>query len=201
MLINPQSINKARRELLKCEFLGPIVKQHTKCSINPEEQAPFDALISAIIGQQLSVKAAATIDGRVRTLVGKTYRPTTILKFDHQALRACGLSNRKVEYVQGIAEAVKSRKLNFKKLENASNQEVMGKLVELRGVGQWTAEMFMIFSLGRIDIFSPLDVGLQRGMRMLFGEQLTDLKHMEELAERWRPYRSIASWYLWKLVD
>ena len=75
------------------------------------------------------------------------------------------------------------------------------KLVELRGVGKWTAEMFMIFALGRIDIFSSLDVGLQRGMQILFGKEAYDLPAMEKLAERWSPYRSIASWYLWKVVD
>ena len=78
------------------------------------------------------------------------------------------------------------------------DRQVMEQLVELRGVGPWTAEMFMIFSLGRIDIFSPLDVGLQRGMRFLFGDELTDLEQMAKIAQRWQPYRSIASWYLGK---
>jgi len=201
MQITPQSLNKARRALLKCEFIGPTVKQHGKCTIDPSMVDPFDTLIVSIISQQLSVKAAATIEGRVRDLAGKRFRPTKLVNFSHEQLRACGLSNRKVEYIQGIADAVKRRKLSFKKLENASDEQVIKKLVELRGVGKWTAEMFMIFSLGRIDIFSPLDVGLQRGMRHLFGDKAHDLAAMEKLAERWQPYRSIASWYLWKIVD
>lgn len=202
MRINKTNLNKARRSLKQCEFLGPIIKQHGPCTIDPQTVSPFDTLISSIISQQLSVKAAETIEARVRALTGNPFRPTKILSFSHQQLRDCGLSNRKTEYVHGIAEAVKGRRLNFKKLESASDQEVMDKLVELRGVGQWTAEMFMIFSLGRMDIFSVLDVGLQRAMRILFGDKKAhDLAAMAKLAERWQPYRSVASWYLWKVVD
>lgn len=200
MQITDSSLNKARRALLKCEYLGPTVKTHGKCKIMPDKYDPFDALIASIISQQLSVKAADTIEGRVRTLVGKKFRPTAILKATTEDLRAAGLSARKVEYVQGIADAVKRRKISFKKLESASNEEVIEKLVELRGVGKWTAEMFMMHALGRIDVFSSLDVGLQRGMQILFGEEAYDLEAMDRLAERWQPYRTVASWYLWRLA-
>ncbi|TQV89248.1 DNA-3-methyladenine glycosylase family protein [Aliikangiella coralliicola] len=199
--MTPKTLNKARRELLKCDYLGPVVKEHGKCVIDVEKSDPFDTLISSIISQQLSVKAAATIESRVRKLAGKQFRPTKLLKISSEDLRGCGLSTRKTEYVLGIADAVKRRKLNFKKLVDASDEEVTQKLVELRGVGQWTAEMFMIFSLGRMDVFSVLDVGLQRGMRILFGDEACDLQAMTTLAERWQPYRSVASWYLWKVVD
>ncbi|TQV70942.1 DNA-3-methyladenine glycosylase 2 family protein [Aliikangiella marina] len=201
MLITPRNLTKAYKVLLNCEYLGNTVKAHGKPKLDPPSRDPFDTLIQSIISQQLSVKAAETIENRVRDLVGKQFRPGKLLAVSHQDLRGCGLSNRKAEYVQGIADAVKRRKISFNKLANASNEEVIAKLVELRGIGQWTAEMFMIFSLGRMDIFSPLDVGLQRGMRSLFGEEAIDLSTMEKLAERWSPYRSVASWYLWKIVD
>ncbi|MET1256122.1 DNA-3-methyladenine glycosylase family protein [Aliikangiella maris] len=201
MKMTPYALNKARKALLACEFLGPTVKQHGKCLIKLNDVDPFDTLIVSIISQQLSVKAADTIEQRVRALVGKRFVPGKLLNYAHQQLRDCGLSNRKVEYIQGIAQAVKSRQLNFKALENASDQEVIEQLTALRGVGQWTAEMFMIFSLHRMDIFSPLDVGLQRGMKILFGDQAENLSAMETLAERWQPYRSVASWYLWRIVD
>lgn len=200
MQITTSSLQKARRALLKCEYLGSTVKLYGKCRIMPVIPDPFDALIASIISQQLSVKAAATIEGRVRDLVGKKIRPTAILKATTNDLRAAGLSGRKVEYVQGIADAVKRRKISFKQLENASNELVIEKLVELRGVGKWTAEMFMMHALGRIDVFSSLDVGLQRGMQMLFGEEASDLEAMDKLALRWQPYRSVASWYLWRLA-
>ena len=201
MLITPENLNKARRALLKCEYLGPVIKQHGRCTIDPTSRDPFDTLVQSIISQQLSVKAAETIENRVRDLAGKRFRPTKLLSFPHQELRACGLSNRKVEYIQGIADAVKRRQLSFNKLAKADDQAVIDQLVALRGVGKWTAEMFMIFSLGRMDIFSALDVGLQRGMRHLFGDAASDLATMEQLATRWQPYRSVASWYLWKIVD
>ena len=201
MLITPGNLTKAYKVLLTCEYLGDTVKQHGKAKIDPPGRDPFDTLIQSIISQQLSVKAAETIENRVRDLVGKQFRPGKLIAASHQELRACGLSNRKAEYVHGISDAVKRRKLSFNKLIDAPNEEVVAKLVELRGVGQWTAEMFMIFSLGRMDIFSPLDVGLQRGMKVLFGDKASDLAAMEVLAERWSPYRSIASWYLWKIVD
>lgn len=201
MLITPRNLTKAFKELQSCKYLGETVKQHGRPNLDPPSRDPFDTLIQSIISQQLSVKAAETIENRVRDLVGKQFRPGKLLAASHKELRDCGLSNRKAEYIHGIADAVKRRKLSFNKLADASNEEVIAKLVELRGVGQWTAEMFMIFSLGRMDIFSPLDVGLQRGMRILFGEEASDLQAMEILAERWSPYRSVASWYLWKIVD
>jgi len=196
-----QKLNTAYKQLARCELLGNTVKEYGKCKYDPDSNDPFDTLISSIISQQLSVKAANTIDGRVRALVGKQYRPAAILKHQHQALRNCGLSNRKVEYIQGIAKAVSTRKLSFGRLKKLSDEDIIAKLVELRGVGRWTAEMFMMFSLGRMDIFSPLDIGLQRGMRILFDDPEMDLATMEIEAKRWQPYRSIASLYLWKLVD
>ncbi len=194
-------LNKAYRQLKLCDYLGTVVKEHGKCQYAPLSNDPFDTLINSIISQQLSVKAASTIDGRVRDLVGKRFRPAAILKQPHLALRECGLSNRKVEYIQGIAKAVSTRKLSFGRLHKADDEDIISKLVELRGVGKWTAEMFMMFSLGRMDIFSSLDIGLQRGMRTLFDDPEMDLVTMELEAERWKPYRSIASLYLWKLVD
>jgi len=196
-----RNLNTAYKQLVGCKRLGKTVKEHGKCQYNPDANDPFDTLINSIISQQLSVKAADTIDGRVRALVGKRYRPAAILKQEHQTLRNCGLSNRKVEYIQGIAKAVSTRKLSFGRLKKLTDEEIINKLVELRGVGRWTAEMFMMFSLGRMDIFSPLDIGLQRGMRILFDDPEMDLATMEVEAERWQPYRSIASLYLWKIVD
>lgn len=200
-LISPETLGWAEEALLNCKYLGAIVKHHGKCTLKPALSDPFDTLISSIISQQLSLKAAATIEARVRDLVGSQFQPQAILQQSEQALRGCGLSRRKVEYLQGVAEAVETRQLDFKQLRQADDKEVIQKLLELRGVGKWTAEMFMIFSLGRIDIFSAQDVGLQRGMRHIFADQASDLKSLDRLAERWKPYRSVACWYLWKAVD
>ena len=201
MIINKKTLAEAERVLRKCRHLGPVMKQHGICELDPESQAPFETLISSIIAQQLSVKAANTIESRVRNLVGVPYKPKQLLSTSHEDLRKCGLSNRKAEYITGLAQAASDNSLDFEALSLLTDYEVIKELTRFRGVGQWTAEMLMIFSLGRMDIFSSRDVGLQRGMKSLFGEKANSLSDMEELASRWQPYRSVASWYLWKIVD
>ena len=201
MLINQTTLVEAEKFLNQCRYMRPLIEEYGACEIDPFYHEPFETLISSIIAQQLSVKAANTIEARVKTLTGKRHRPEKLLSASHQDLRECGLSNRKVEYILGIAQAAHEKSLDFNVLANLDDREVIGELVRLRGVGQWTAEMLMIFSLGRMDVFSSRDVGLQRGMKSLFGEKASDLPKMEKLAERWRPYRSVASWYLWKIVD
>jgi len=201
MSINEKTLTEAGVFLGQCSYIGPLVKKYGACEINPSGNDPFETLISSIVAQQLSVKAANTIESRILKLAGKRHKPEKLLSVSHQDLRECGLSNRKVEYIHGIAQAVRDKSLDFHALARLDDHEVIKELVKLRGVGQWTAEMLMIFSLSRMDIFSSRDVGLQRGMKSLFGKKANSLPAMEEIAERWRPYRSVASWYLWKIVD
>jgi len=200
-MMDKKKLIEAETVLGECRYLGPTVRAYGACHVDSFSQEPFEMLISSIISQQLSVKAASTIEGRVKKLVGESFKPKKLMAAQHQALRDCGLSNRKAEYIAGIARAVHEKSLDFDPLVSLSDQEVIKELVKLRGVGQWTAEMLMIFSLGRMDVFSSRDVGLQRGMRHLFGEKADTLVQMGKLAERWQPYRSVASWYLWKIVD
>ncbi len=199
MQITISALKEAEKTLSKCEYLGETVKKYGHCELKGQSAEPFKALLSAIISQQLSVKAAATIEKRFFNLIGHEITAESVLAYNTEQLRSVGLSNRKAEYVLGIATAVKDQSLNFEMLAQASNQEVIDTLVKLRGVGKWTAEMFMIYALGRIDVFSALDLGLQRGINQLFGE--TDIAAMDKIAERWSPYRSVASWYLWRLAD
>ncbi|HID83131.1 MAG TPA: DNA-3-methyladenine glycosylase 2 family protein [Chromatiales bacterium] len=201
MSVNKKLLVEAENFLRQCRYLGPVVEEHGACEIDLSGRDPFDTLISSIIAQQLSVKAANTIESRVRKVAGKKYKSNKLLSIPHQTLRECGLSNRKAEYILGIAQAVNDKFLDFNTLAELDDRDVIQQLVKLRGVGQWTAEMLMIFSLGRTDIFSSQDIGLQRGMKSLFGKKASSLPAMEKLAERWRPYRSVASWYLWKIVD
>lgn len=201
MPTNKKLLTEAESFLSQCRHLGSVVEEHGACEIDLSGRDPFDTLISSIIAQQLSVKAANSIESRVRKIAGKQYKSNKLLSIPHQTLRECGLSNRKAEYILGIAQAAHDKSLDFNVLAKLDDREVIQQLVKLRGVGQWTAEMLMIFSLGRMDIFSSQDIGLQRGMKSLFGKKASSLPAMEKLAERWRPYRSVASWYLWKIVD
>ncbi len=154
----------------------------------------YSALASSIIGQQLSSKAAETIRARVIAAVGE-FSPENILALEDKIFRNTGLSRPKIRYLQALSERVISGQLNFNKLTDLADDEVIDILTEVPGVGRWTAEMFLIFALNRPDVLSLGDAGLRRSTRMLYGKEL------HEVAEPWRPYRSVASWYLWKHID
>ena len=160
----------------------------------------FLALVQSIVSQQLSVKVADVIFQRVETLLGKI-TAENLLAADLEALRACGLSGRKVEYLRGIAEAQLNGTVDFKSLAEKPDAEIIQELVKLKGVGVWTAEMLLIFSLGRPDILSYNDLGIRRGIMMLNG--LTELPEEKfgYYRQRYSPYGTLASLYLWRIKD
>ncbi|MBE6373834.1 MAG: DNA-3-methyladenine glycosylase 2 family protein [Lentisphaerae bacterium] len=160
----------------------------------------FLALVQSIVSQQLSVKVADVIFQRVETLL-KKITARNLLAADPEALRGCGLSGRKIEYLRGIAEAQLDGTIDFKTLSGKPDAEIIQELVKLKGVGVWTAEMLLIFSLGRPDILSYKDLGIRRGIMMLNG--LTDLSEaeFETYRKRYSPYGTLASLYLWRIKD
>jgi len=160
--------------------------------VHPEKY--FEVLVCSIVGQQLSVKAADTIEGRLRELLGE-FSPKRLLETDDDALRGVGLSRAKVAYSKGLAEAFHTGVIDPAELEHAGDTVIKDSLIALKGIGPWTAEMFMIFGLGRLDVWSPGDLGLRRAVEHYFGEATPDI------ADRWKPYRSIACWYLWEHSD
>lgn len=186
------------------EKLALLIRQHGPCTLTASKRDPFHVMCSSIIGQQLSVKAADTIQARVaaRTSAGKRFLPAHFLKTEHEALRGCGLSNAKASWLRGISEQVESGTFSFKRLARMNDDDAVAALDALPGVGPWTAEMFLIFALHRPDIFSMGDVGLRRSMDRLYnkGKKLTDAKTLK-ISRQWAPYRSVASWYLWRLAD
>jgi DNA-3-methyladenine glycosylase II len=178
-----------------CEVMAGLVEKHRPPQLRPvSPDKYFDVLSCSIVGQQLSVKAADTIEARLRGLVGEL-TPENILSFNEEELRSVGLSRSKVAYTHGLAEAFLSGVVDPYALEKADDAAIRDTLVALKGIGPWTAEMFMIFGLGHLDVWSPGDLGLRRAVEHYFGE-LTP-----ELPDRWRPYRSIAAWYLWEHSD
>ncbi len=161
----------------------------------------FTSLARAIVGQQLSVAAARTIWTRFVGVAG-SLEPSVVASIDEQQLRAVGLSRAKAAYVQDLARRVESKRINLDQLDQLTDDEVIAELTKVKGIGRWTAEMFLIFSLGRPDVFATDDVGLQRSMRMAF--RLSDTVEPRQLADMsmaWRPYRSVASLYLWEALD
>ena len=160
----------------------------------------FSALLRSIVSQQLSAKAAATIWKRLSELLGPgAPRPRRLLEIDAEQLRACGLSNAKTRYVRALAEAFESGPLHRARLADRSDEEVIKLLTQVPGIGVWTAEMFLIFGLGRIDIFSIGDLALRNAVCRVVGREL-DAGAIESHAERWSPYRSVASLYLWRIA-
>ena len=166
-----------------------------KREITPD---PFIALVSSIVSQQISKKAAHTVRNRLVKLLGDI-TPGSIAQIDLSELQGCGMSQRKAGYIKGIADAAISGKVDFKSLDTLTNDEIIKKLSSLHGVGVWTAEMLLIFSLCRPDVVSYKDLAICRGMMNLYGLKELSKEKFERYRKRYSPYGSVASLYLWEL--
>ncbi len=164
---------------------------------------PFEDLVESITSQQLSVKAGDTIFQRFKKLFSKgRITSGAILKLTDQQIRDVGVSWSKVHYIKAIAQAQQSGLIDFAALPALADDLVIQKLITIHGVGQWTAEMFLMFALGREDIFSYGDLGLRRGLQKLYGfKKEPTRKQMEKITKRWSPYRTYAARILWRSLD
>jgi DNA-3-methyladenine glycosylase II len=187
--------------------LGALIARVGPCLINARagETDHFEGLVRAITSQQLSTKAAATIFGRVKALgldaTGR-FNPATLLAQDEAALRGAGLSGQKTRYVRDVCEKVGSGALDFDALHAVDDDAVIEALCSVKGVGRWTAEMFLMFRLGRPDVLPVGDLGIQKGFMRLFNlRTMPTAEKMVKLAKPFRPYRSAACWYLWRLTE
>ena len=180
------------------ERIGPV-------TLKPRRLAPFQSLVQAIIYQQLSGKAAETILGRFRELFGNGQFPTPeqVLKVEPERLRSAGLSKPKANYIQGVgAHAVAGRLPTLTACDQLTDAEIIERLTEIKGVGRWTAEMFLMFNLGRPDVLPVHDLGVRKGFQIAYGKRkLPQPESLERLGAKWKPYRSTAAWYLWRAVD
>ncbi len=172
------------------EALGPIERE-----IRPD---PFEGLVMSITAQQISSKAANAIRGRLRTLFG-TITPDRVARTDSSEIRNCGLSIRKAEYIKGIADAALRGEIDFSRLGEMTDEEVVRQLSSLRGIGVWTAEMLLLFSLSRPDVVSWGDQAIKRGMMNLYGLKKLTRAQFDRCRKRYSPYGSVASLYLWVL--
>ncbi len=162
----------------------------------------FDYLARAIVGQQLSVKAANTIYGRFTKLLNKNVTAKNILLLSDSEMRQVGLSYQKISYLKNLSTAVESKSLNFKKVSTLSDQEAIDQLVQVKGVGTWTAEMFLIFALNKPDVFSYKDLGLRNAIKKIYRlKKDPSEKMLSKISARWVPYRSTAALYLWASLD
>jgi DNA-3-methyladenine glycosylase II len=183
------------------ERLGEIDLE-TRLRRRSEERPPdaYGALLRAIVGQQLSTKAARTIYGRILDLFeGSTPSPEQLLEADEADLRGAGLSGRKVEYVRDLASHVLAGELELDRLDDLSDEEVVEEIVAVRGLGVWTAEMFLLFHLERPDVLSGGDLGIRKAVQVEYGlDEMPTPARVLEIGEPWRPNRSLASLYLWE---
>jgi len=190
--------DKALKRVMEAQ--GPI---HAGVDRRGSRPDPWETLTMAIVGQQLSTKAAASIWKKVQALFGdRTPKPEELLRRRPQTLRKAGLSNMKVEFVRDLALRVRDGKLDLKRLAKLPDQDVIAELVQVKGIGAWTAEMFLIFHLGRPDVVSVGDLGIRRAVQITYGmKDLPGPEELEKLAEEWRPHRTLACLYLWRSLD
>jgi DNA-3-methyladenine glycosylase II len=163
----------------------------------------FHALARTIVYQQLSGKAAATIFGRLQEGCGlRVLRPESLLAMDEARMRAAGVSSRKANYLKDLAEKTGAGLVRFGRHKKLSDEDVIAELTQVKGIGVWSAQMFLMFALRRPDVFPVLDLGVRNGMQRVYG-LTADSPHAdyEALAERWRPWRSVASWYMWRVLE
>jgi DNA-3-methyladenine glycosylase II len=207
--MTPADLARARRHLRRADpILAEAMRRVGPCDMLARADSDlFEALVRAITSQQLSTKAADTIFGRVRSAAGDgtpgvPLRPRAVLEVPPERLRACGLSGRKVEYVHGLARAVEDGALPLDHLRSMSDEDAMAALTSVRGIGRWSAEMILIFRLLRSDVLPVDDVGILRAAQRLYRLRTRPTpRRLERLAEPWRPWRSVACWYLWATLD
>jgi DNA-3-methyladenine glycosylase II len=189
---------RARRHLSRRDaVLRTLMTRVGRCTLEPGGDC-FAALVRAVVAQMISTKAARAITMRLETMVGGL-APERILAAGEERLRGAGLSGSKAQALADLAAHVADGRLPLTRLEELDDEEVIARLVPIRGIGRWTAEMFLIFSLGRLDVLPVDDFGLRAGVRDQYRlKELPGRAALRELGECWRPYRSVATWYLWR---
>jgi DNA-3-methyladenine glycosylase II len=163
----------------------------------------FQALVYSVVSQQISGTAAAAIRRKLETaLEPEGLRPEAILRMSMEDLRQAGLSRQKASYIRDLAERVASGTLQLHRLGRMPDEAVIEALTQVNGIGVWTAQMFLMFSLGRLDVFPHGDLGIRTAIRLLYGlDELPNREICHRIAEPWRPYSSIASWYCWRSLE
>src|SRR5436190_3646289 len=200
--MKPEYWNRAKRALARRDpVMGAIMRRHPQVFMMRRGEA-FMTLARAICGQQISVKAAQSVWNRVVICLEERITPEAVVAKDRKKLRACGLSDRKTEYIADLAQHFLDGKIHEHRWPEMDDEAIIAELVDVRGIGRWTAEMFLMFNLLRPDVFPLDDLGLQKGLRVAYhGGRKISLRTMRIRGETLRPWRSAATWYLWRSLD
>lgn len=200
--MTPADYAKARRLLMRHDpVLARLIKTHGPCGLAAAQRADhFTALVRAITGQQLSTKAAATIFARLVALMpGGQLTPDAMAAVTDEALRAAGMSRQKIAYFRDLTARVLSGELPLDSLDAMTDDEVIAALTRVKGIGRWSAEMFLMFRLHRPDVLPVDDLGIVNAVKNVYGlRKRPTADRIRKIGEAWKPYRSVASWYLWR---
>ncbi len=185
----------------KDEVMASIISQVGSCGITHRKNY-YKALVHSIMAQQISVKASQSIAKRFYQLIGQKLEPSNVLKHSIDELRSVGLSIQKATYIRDLSEKFAQNENIYNHLGQYSDEEAIMKLTEVKGIGIWTAQMFLIFSLGRLDILPLDDVGFQNAFQKYYKmKKRPSPNYLEKMSKKWSPYRSVAVWYLWEAFD
>jgi len=191
---------KARRLLTKRDpVIGALIKRHGPCGLaDAQHEDAFVALVHAIVSQQLSTKAAATIAGRFDALFDGKPNTSAVARVQDEQLRAVGLSTQKVRYIRDLCARITDGSLPVQTLNELHDEDVIQSLTQVKGIGRWTAEMFLMFRLHRPDVLPVDDLGILKAVQRAYGlRKMPRPERLTKIGEPWRPYRSVACWYLW----
>ncbi len=199
--MKPSYWDQACRELSRADpVMGGIIETAGAAHLISRGD-PFVTLARSVVGQQISVKAAQTVWDRF-SKAARTVEPLRVSRMRMTTLRACGLSERKAEYIRDLASGFVQRRVNPEQWPQLPDEAIIAELTSVRGIGRWTAEMFLIFNLLRPDVFPLDDIGLLRGIGVAYGDgSKVGRAQAHEFGERWRPWRTVATWYLWRSLD
>jgi DNA-3-methyladenine glycosylase II len=191
---------RARRALMRRDpVIATLIRQHGECGLASAQRTdPFHALLHAIIAQQLSTKAARTIEGRFSALFDGNPTPAAVSRVSDEQLRAVGFSGQKVRYVRDLCGRILDRSLQLHALDAMTDDDVIQALTSVKGIGRWTAELFLMFRLHRPDVLPVGDLGIVKAVQRAYKlRTLPSPERLTKIGETWRPYRSVACWYLW----
>ncbi|MBS0202733.1 MAG: DNA-3-methyladenine glycosylase 2 family protein [Planctomycetes bacterium] len=203
MAIKSVHIESALEHLCRVDaIMGDLIVKAGPFTLKTERNR-FGMLVRSILSQQISTRAARAIRLRLdQLLLPDKLSPEAIAAVTDEQLRSAGLSTQKVSYLRDLSARVLDERLRLDRIGRLSDEAAIEQLIQVRGIGRWTAQMFLIFSLGRLDVFPHDDLGVRSSIRDLYGlEELPDKKTSHAIAEPWAPYRSVASWYCWRLID
>ena len=202
--MTPEQFAKARRALMRRDpVLGRVIKKHrTRSPLDAPALDPFPALVRTITAQQISTKAAATIYGRLIASMPKRVTPKALLALTDDQFRQAGLSRQKIGYLRDLASKVQSGELPVGSLHQLDDEAVIEAIVKVKGLGRWSAEMFLMFRLRRPDVLPVGDLGIVTAIHRLYGlRKKPKAARIIKIGEAWRPYRTVACWYLWRSLE